>query len=128
FVLGESLQPTQRTIPKTEGIGTATLNELLWGPAPNNLAGFTTAIPTPEEILKFAGRQPGWGPRVTLRTLTIVDGVATADFSQEMEAYAGGSLRVKLIREQITQTLMQFPTVKQVVIAVEGKTEEVLQP
>ena len=54
--------------------------------------------------------------------------MATADFTKEMNAYAGGSLRVKLLREQITQTLMQFPTVKQVVIAVEGQTEDVLQP
>jgi spore germination protein GerM len=54
--------------------------------------------------------------------------VATADFSKEIEAYGGGSLRVKLLRDQITQTLMQFPTVKQAVIAVEGRTEYVLQP
>jgi hypothetical protein len=128
FVLGENVQPVQVLIPRTQAIGTAALEELLWGPPPPNLAGFTTAIPTPQDVLSYPGRQPDWGPRVTLRKLTIVDGVATADFSEEMEAYGGGSLRVMLIRQQITQTLLQFSTVNQVVIAVEGRTEDVLQP
>lgn len=128
YVLGETVQGIPRNVPRTEAIGTAALNELLWGPPPNNLAGFETAIPTPQEVLAFPGRGPDWGPRVTLRRLTIVDGVATADFSREMAAYAGGSLRIKLLREQITQTLLQFPTVQQVVIAVEGQTEGVLEP
>src|SRR6185503_19527001 len=108
--------------------GTAALNELLWGPAPPNLAGFTTAIPSPEQVLGYPGREPGWGPRVTLRSLTIVDGVATADFSREMKAYGGGSVRVMLIRQQISRTLLQFPTVREVRIAIEGQTEAVLEP
>jgi spore germination protein GerM len=57
-----------------------------------------------------------------------VDGVATADFSRELRAYGGGSLRVMLIRKQISQTLMQFPTVHTVRIAIEGQTEGVLEP
>jgi hypothetical protein len=128
FLLGESLQPVQRRIPKTSGIGAAALEELLWGPSPPNLAGFGTALPTPAEVLSFSGREPDWGPRVTLRKLTVQDGVAVADFSQEIRAYGGGSLRVSLLRQQIVQTLEQFPTVQEVIIAVEGETEGVLQP
>jgi hypothetical protein len=128
FVLGENVQPVQMLIPRTQAIGTAALEDLLWGPPPPNLAGFTTAIPTPQDVLSYPGRQPDWGPRVALRKLTIVDGVATADFSREMEAYGGGSLRVMLIRQQITETLLQFSTVNQVVLAIEGRTEGVLQP
>ncbi len=120
--------PVQQRIPRTIQIGTATLNELLWGPGPPNLAGFTTAIPTPEQVLSFPGRAPGWGARVTLRSLVIRDGVATADFSRELKAYGGGSLRVMLIRRQIAPTLMQFPTVQEVRIAIEGQTEGVLEP
>jgi hypothetical protein len=128
FLLGEELQATQRHIVKTEAIGTAAMNELLWGPPPNNLAGFGTAIPTPEEVLSYAGRGVDWGPRVRLLKLTIVDGLATADFSKEIQAYGGGSLRVKLLHDQIVMTLLQFSTVREVVIAVEGQTEGVLQP
>ena len=128
LVLGETVQEVQRRIPRTAEIGRATLEELLWGPFPPNLAGFGTALPTPQEVLAYAGRTADWGPRVTLRQLTIVDGLATADFSKEMQAYGGGSLRVMLIRQQIEQALMQFPTVHKVIIAIEGDTEAVLQP
>ena len=128
FLLGEELQPVQRLIAETEAVGAAALNELLWGPSPNNLAGFETAIPGPEEVLSYAGRGADWGPRVRLLKLTIVDGLATADFSKEIQAYGGGSLRAKLIHDQIVETLLQFSTVQEVVIAVEGQTEGVLQP
>jgi hypothetical protein len=128
WLLGEQVVPVQQRIPRTVRIGTAALNELLWGPGPPNLAGFTTAIPTPEQVLSYPGRAPGWGSRVTLRSLTIVDGVATADFSKELKAYGGGSLRVLRIRQQITQTLVQFPTVREVRIAIEGQAEGVLEP
>jgi hypothetical protein len=128
WVLGEEVVPVQQHVPRTVRIGTAALNELLWGPGPPNLAGFSTAIPTPEQVLSYLGREMDWGPRVTLRSLTIVDGVATADFSRELKAYGGGSLRVMLIRQQIRQTLLQFPTVREVRIAIAGQTEGVLEP
>lgn len=128
WVLGEEVRAISLHIPKTERIGSATVEELLWGPAPPNLAGFITALPAPEQVLSYPGRTADWGPRVTLRSLSIENGVATADFSKEMRAYGGGSLRIKLIREQITRTLMQFPSVQSVKIAIEGQTEGVLEP
>jgi len=128
FLLGEDLQEVQRRIPKTQAIATAALEHLLWGPPAPNLAGFSTEIPTPQQVLSFPGRGVDWGPRVQLLGVTISDGIAMADFSKEMEAYGGGSLRVKALRDQITHTLKQFSTVQQVIIAVEGETETVLQP
>ncbi len=127
WLLGEQLQEIMRTIVQTPRIGTVALEELLWGPTPGNLAGFSTALPTPEEVLRYPGRTPDWGPRVRLLKLTIVDGVATADFSKELMAYGGGSARVQQIVEQITRTLTQFPTVREVKILVEGQAE-MLQP
>jgi hypothetical protein len=128
WVLGEELQTEQRRIVAGEQPAATALEELLWGPPPRNLAGFGTALPTVEEVLAYSGREPGWGVRVTLLGLTVEEGVATADFSQEMQAYGGGSARVQTIREQITQTLLQFPDISEVRIAVEGETEGVLQP
>ncbi len=125
WLVGEEVQPVSRTIPYTTAIGTATLQALLKGTPPT---GMYTAIPTTDEIQSYPGRQEDWGNQVQLLNLTIADGVATANFSQEMQAYGGGSARVLAIREQITQTLRQFPTVNEVVIAVEGETEGVLQP
>ena len=57
-----------------------------------------------------------------------VNDVATANFSKELAAYGGGSLRVRLIREHIARTPRQFSTVREVRIAVEGQTESVLEP
>jgi spore germination protein GerM len=125
WAVGEELQPEYRRIPRTEAVGTATLELLLAGP-PHR--GLNTAIPTPDEVQTYSGRQPDWGDRVRLLGLTIEDGVATANFSQEMRAYGGGSARVQQIRQQITQTLLQFPTVDEVRIAVEGEVATALQP
>ncbi|MGA7730578.1 MAG: GerMN domain-containing protein [Chloroflexia bacterium] len=122
------LYPSIRIIPKTPAVATAALQELLWGIDPASLAGFSTAIPSPEQVLAYPGRTLAWGPRVTLRSLVIRDGVATADFSREINAYGGGAARVGAIREQIESTLKQFPTVSEVIIAVEGRVEDALQP
>lgn len=128
YLIGEELIPLRRTVPATPAIATAALSQLLWPPIPGNLPGYTTAIPTPEEVLAYPGREPGWGPRVRLLGLTIKDGVATANLSPEIRAYGGGSARVQHIRDQITRTLLQFPTVRTVRIAVAGQIDGVLQP
>ncbi|MEO8289259.1 MAG: GerMN domain-containing protein [Chloroflexota bacterium] len=130
WVSNEHVEAVTQMVPRTEAVGRVALEELLWGPGPRVRAfpDFDTAIPGPEEITKYKGRQPDWGPRVTLRKLTIENGVATADFSREINAYGGGSARVGLIVQQITSTLKQFPTVREVRIAVEGQTQGVLQP
>jgi hypothetical protein len=127
WLLDEGPREIPRRIVRTRQVGAASLTELLWGIGPRNFAGFTTAIPAPEEVLNYAGRQADWGPRVRLRKLTIVEGVATADFSKEMAAYGGGSARVNAIQEQITLTLKQFPSVREVRILVDGKPDA-LQP
>jgi hypothetical protein len=119
---------TTRTIPRTLAVGTAALQELLWGIDPSSLAGFTTAIPTPEEVLNHDPHNPTWGPRVTLRSLIIDNGIATADFSDEINAYGGGSARVTAIYQQVVSTLKQFPAVNEVRITVEGQSAAVLQP
>lgn len=98
------------------------------GPPAGSPPSVTTALPLPQQVLSYPGRRADWGPRVTLRRLTIVNGVATADFSKELRAYGGGSARVALIRRQITQTLLQFPTIQHVRIAIEGAIVGVLEP
>lgn len=122
---GERLEAEYRSIPRTAAIGQATLKELLKGP---QQPGLSTAIPTPEEVQNYPGREADWGDQVRLLGLTIEDGVATVNFSQEMRAYGGGSTRVMLIRQQITRTLQQFPTIQEVRIAIEGQSEGVLEP
>lgn len=126
---GETLQSELRRMPPlTHDTVDAVLEELLWGPPPGRLAGYTTALPTPDEVLAYAGREPEWGSRVRLRQLVVQDGVATADFSRELRAYGGGSTRVAEIRGQVSETLKQFGFIQEVRIAIEGETAGVLEP
>jgi len=109
----EKVFPVERTVPKTQSIAKAAIEELLKGPTDNDrYLQYTTQL----------------NDGVTLNKLTIVDGVAKADFSKKLEEGVGGSCRVGLIRRQIEETLKQFDTVKSVVISIEGRTEYILQP
>ncbi|MFH1456602.1 MAG: GerMN domain-containing protein [Patescibacteria group bacterium] len=104
----------ERDIPKIEAIGSATLWQLLSGPTEDEkTSGFSTSI----------------NSGVKLQSLSIDEnGTATADFDNQLEYQVGGSCRVIAIRSQITETLKQFETIKDVVISINGRTEDILQP
>jgi len=103
----------EREIPKTTAVGQAALLELLKGPTDAEKAdGYFTSINTGVKINK----------------LTIGQGIAKADFDEQLDYQVGGSCRVSAIHAQITQTLEQFSSVKSVVISIDGRTEDILQP
>ncbi len=105
--------PVLREIPKRPDVGRAALLELLKGPTlEEKNEGFYTSV----------------NPGVTLEKLTITNGVGTAKFDSELERAVGGSCRVTAIRAQIEETLKQFSTVKDVIISVDGRTKDILQP
>ncbi len=104
---------TQRTLPKTEGVARVALEQLIAGPT---------------MLEKTAGFLTGINPSTKVQSLTIENGVAKVDFNNELQKGVAGSCKVTAIRAQITQTLKQFPTVKSVVISIDGKTDDVLQP
>lgn len=104
--------PVERTVAETAAIGRAAIAELLKGPTGEESdAGFTTSIPA----------------AASLRSLVIGDHVARADFSSSLEP-GGGSCRVSAIRAQIENTLLQFPSVDEAAISVDGEEAEALQP
>ncbi|MBI5071904.1 GerMN domain-containing protein [Candidatus Falkowbacteria bacterium] len=103
----------ERTILKTEAVGRATLEELLAGPTDAEKAeGYFTSI----------------NPGVKIQSLVVANGVANVDFDEQLEFQVGGSCRVAAIASEIRETLKQFPTVKDVVISINGRTEDILQP
>jgi len=105
--------PIERRIAKTLSTARASLDELLIGPTDSEKTqGYYTSI----------------NPGVKIQKLTITDGVAKVDFDETLEKAVGGSCRVAAIRAQITQTLEQFSTVQSVVISINGRTEDILQP
>jgi len=105
--------PVDRGVSETVAVARAAIEELIKGPTRQEiLDGFFTSINSDAKIQK----------------LTIENGVAKIDFDSNLEKNVGGSCRVSAIRNQITQTLLQFKTVKSVIISVDGRTEDILQP
>ncbi|MBI4101685.1 MAG: GerMN domain-containing protein [Candidatus Nealsonbacteria bacterium] len=105
--------PVEREVVKTEAVARAALEELLKGPTRKELA---------EEF--FTSLNPG----VKIQRLTVENGTAKVDFDETLQFQVGGSCRVSAIRAQISNTLKQFPTVEDVVISIDNRTEDILQP
>jgi len=130
----DMVRPVMRTIPKTEDVVRAIIEELLKGLTSEEEAqGYITLIPYAKQISSFAPhaskmQKPYSYGRVKLLSLNIEDKIAYVDFSNELEAYGGGSTASSLIYWQIVKTLTPFPAIGEVVISVEGRTEDVLQP
>lgn len=107
--------PTDRRIAKTDAPARVAVEEMLAGPTNEEKAkGFFSSI--------------SYDPEIGIQSLTIDKGVAKIDFSAALDKQSGGSCRVSAIRSQITNTLKQFSTVKSVVISIDGRTEDILQP
>ncbi|MFA6106221.1 MAG: Gmad2 immunoglobulin-like domain-containing protein [Patescibacteria group bacterium] len=103
----------ERDIPKTEALARAALTELLFGLRTEEVDdGYFTSL----------------NDGVVIQKLTIEDKTARVDFNGQLELSVGGSCRVAAIRAQITETLKQFPTVENVIISIDGRTEDILQP
>jgi len=109
----EQVYAVPRVVTKTPALAGAALAELLQGPtASEKSEGFSTSLPEGLEV----------------RRLVIERGVARVDFKDQLEFQLGGSCRILSIRSQIRETLLQFPTVTDVVISIDGRTEDILQP
>jgi hypothetical protein len=105
----------ERTIPKTQAVAQAALEELLKGVTEaEKTNGYFTSINDGVEIKSVA--------------LNFNTGTIRADFSDQLEFQVGGSCRVSAIGAQITETLKQFNTVENVIISINGRTEDILQP
>lgn len=105
--------PVSRKVAKTQAVGKAALEELLKGPT---------------EDEKQQGYYSALNSGIKLQNLTIEDGIAKADFDEQLQYQIGGSCRIQAIRSEIVRTLKQFPTVKDVIISIDGETELILQP
>lgn len=105
--------PVERRVPLTLSVAQAALQELLKGP---------------DSLEAKEGNFTSINSGVKIQKLTIENGVAKVDFDKMLEQSVGGSCRVAAIRAQITETLKQFSSIKNVVISIDGRTEDILQP
>ena len=105
--------PTTRTIPKTAGVARAALDELFKGTTEAERAKEFWAFP-PEET------------RDIVKKLNIKNGTAYLNFNKIVfeklgtaTTSCGGGFF-----SSVEETLMQFPTIKKVIYAVEGNTND----
>ncbi|MDP2641254.1 MAG: GerMN domain-containing protein [Candidatus Yanofskybacteria bacterium] len=120
FTRGEDMQfdcartvAAERVIPRTQQVARAALEELLKGTTQTEQEqGFHTSL----------------NPGIRIQQLTIENGVARVDFNEYLDLQVGGSCRVVAIHAQIANTLLQFESVEEVVISMNGRTEDILQP
>lgn len=95
-----------RRIPKVSSVGKAALLELIFGPyVSEEDDGYFSQI----------------NRNVKINKITVLGGVASVDFGKELISGEEGSCEKEMIKTQITETLKQFPTVKEVKITVEGE-------
>lgn len=85
-------------------------------------------IKGPTEQEKTEGFFTSINEGTKVQKIFIENGVATVDFNDKLNEGVAGSCKVQAIRSQITETLKQFPEIKEVVISVNGNSEEILQP
>lgn len=111
--LCEKVFPVIREIPWTEGMARATIEELLKGT---------------NETERSMNYFTNINPNVRINDITIDNGTAHVDFSEELGKNIAGSCRVTAIRSQIEETLKQFPTVNNVVLSINGVVNDILQP
>jgi len=103
----------ERQVPKTLAVTKTAIEALLRGAIQEEIdQGFVSNI----------------NSGVRIQSLTIENSIAKIDFDKQLEFQVGGSCRVAAIRAQITETLKQFPTVDSIIISIDGRTEDILQP
>ncbi len=104
FTRADHLFVTKRTQPDTPGVGRASLEALLDGPATREIdAGVGTQVP----------------PGTTLLDLSISNQIATVNLSGEF--FSGGSAVSQFTRlGQVVYTISQFQSVKGVTIELDG--------
>ncbi|MBU2010544.1 MAG: GerMN domain-containing protein [Patescibacteria group bacterium] len=103
----------ERKISKTQEVARAALTELIKGATQNEIdQGF------------FSNINAG----VKIQSLSIKNRIAKVDFNEQLQAGIGGSCATSAIRSQIRETLKQFLTVDNVIVSINGRIEDILQP
>jgi len=108
------VSPLERQLEPTNQLLPAVIAELFKGiTEEEKTAGFVNSLP--EEGVK-------------VQKLEIKDNILYVDFNQTLQEGVAGSCRVTAIRAQIIETLKQFSEIDDVIISIDGKTEDILQP
>lgn len=107
---GENAIGVERTLPYTEAAAAAAMSALLAGP-------------TPQEQASWPAISSNIPAGTSLLGVTIANGVARVDLSEEFES-GGGTFSVTSRLAQVVYTLDQFPTVDAVEFYINGARVE----
>lgn len=102
-----------RPVSGSQSLAHTSLVELLKGPTAE------------EKDMRASTQIP---PGVKINTVRQEGNTIYADFDETLDRGVAGSCRVLAIRSQITNTLKQFPGINNVVISINGRTDDILQP
>lgn len=102
------LVPEKRSIPRTEAVARAALEELIKGP---RQPGLISVIPSETEV----------------RSVRIEDGLTTVDFNREVLEANVGAEGEELGIAQIVNTLTEFPSINRVRFLVEGRDRGLIE-
>lgn len=105
--------PVPRYVPAGAEPMRAAIEELLIGPTVSeSMQSYQTSL----------------NPGTELMSIIETDTTVQLDFNEQLDFQVGGSCRVAAIWSQITQTAKQFAPQKEIVLSINGETEEILQP
>lgn len=115
------LEPVKRSIPKTQSIAKAAVEEVLKG-----LEGRDIAAKGQQNIKFENTKREEWisflPKNAKVLSVKIENGVATVDFDRKILTANVGSEGEELGIYQIVNTLTEFPTIEAVCFTVEGKS------
>lgn len=104
------VKPYTRRIPKSISMARLLVEALIAGPISGE-RGATNPFPRGSAV----------------QSVNLRDGVLTVDFNERLRN-VGGSCAAQMIRQSVTTTLRQLPSVQKVVIKAAGSEELALQP
>ncbi len=113
--------PTERVLGRMTDNEKSALGEFAYLAVADLLKG-----PTEQEQAQGFFTSINDGAKV--QRVIIESGVAHVDFNDRINEGVAGSCKVQAIRSQITETLKQFSEIREVIISVNGESEEILQP
>jgi hypothetical protein len=131
-----SIFPVERVVPNDLIVRRRAIEEFLAGPTPGEVAqGYFSGLPTKEEIIAYrdkikteTGAAPYEGEEIKIKSVKILAGAAYVVFSKEFLAYGADPCRLGLIKAALRESLKQFPRVGGVMISIEGKENEMINP
>ena len=121
-------EPTELMVnvyyPRSDGTGLVAVRRTV---STENDDKYTAAMKSLLTGTKEKGQTNVFPKKAKLRSVVVKDGIATVDFSKELQTnFSGGSTGEEMLIGSIVNTLTDFPEVQKVSILIDGSAVETL--